>query len=449
MALRRSWRCCCVIAVLALACGPTDEVTPSAVEVERDSEERPSVLLLGIDGADWAVMDPLIAAGALPHLGAIVARGARADLDCYPAMPETACFCPPVWVSIATGQPYARHGVATIHHGSKGRGVAAIWNALASHGGRSTLVAFRNSWPPEPDVTYVLTEPGLDMTAAALYDVYPAPAMSPPNLAKAYHARPEGLFEELGLVPHAGERPRVRNMIARDRVAMEALLRLARRDRTDLTAVILHSPDKSSHLYWASIQPTPEAPVDGARVREIAASFRGPVEGEGAVSGESVTSQYQEADAWLGRLLAEVDYDTVVLASDHGMTRRRGYGLPGVHNVAHPEAHQGIFAIAGPGVRGGVTLEGVTVLDVAPTLAYALGIPISEDLAGRFLAEAFEPAWLEAHPPRRVATWPRKRRSARASGEHSSVQIDPHRDVVGAQCLGPDEGFAHVAHGCG
>ena len=86
---------------------------------------RPSALLLGIDGADWDVMDPLIEAGYLPNLARLVEQGARADLDCAPAMPETACFCPPVWVSIVSGVPYARHQISTLNHESGDRMAAA------------------------------------------------------------------------------------------------------------------------------------------------------------------------------------------------------------------------------------------------------------------------------------------------------------------------------------
>ena len=56
-------------------------------------------------------------------------------------------------------------------------------------------------------------------------------------------------------------------------------------------------------------------------------------------------------------------------------------------------------------MRQGVTLPEMSVLDVAPTLAYLLGVPIADDLPGRFAEEAMEPLVLEAIPPRRTATW--------------------------------------------
>jgi len=58
---------------------------------------RPSVLVVGLDGANWAVLDPLIEAGYLPTIGDLVQRGSRADMSCVEASPAAPCFCPPSW----------------------------------------------------------------------------------------------------------------------------------------------------------------------------------------------------------------------------------------------------------------------------------------------------------------------------------------------------------------
>jgi predicted AlkP superfamily phosphohydrolase/phosphomutase len=56
-------------------------------------------------------------------------------------------------------------------------------------------------------------------------------------------------------------------------------------------------------------------------------------------------------------------------------------------------AMDGIFAIAGPGVRSGVTLGTRPIVDVAPTLLAVLGVPVPDDLDGVPMHEALlEPA---------------------------------------------------------
>jgi hypothetical protein len=91
-------------------------------------------------------------------------------------------------------------------------------------------------------------------------------------------------------------------------------------------------------------------------------------------------------------------YDYVVFVSDHGMTRNPNPGLSGHHNRDAVEAHTGIFAINGPGVRPG-WIGVMTVLDVVTTLAYVLGLPLAQDLPGRVLTKAFEPSFLQLDPP--------------------------------------------------
>ena len=38
------------------------------------------VLVVGVDGGSWNVIDPLLAAGELPHLAELIERGVSADL---------------------------------------------------------------------------------------------------------------------------------------------------------------------------------------------------------------------------------------------------------------------------------------------------------------------------------------------------------------------------------
>lgn len=73
----------------------------------------------------------------------------------------------------------------------------------------------------------------------------------------------------------------------------------------------------------------------------------------------------------------------------------------------------GFFLIAGPGVKQGVRLDPVSVYDLAPTMSYALGKKVPEDLGsidietsekmGKVITAAFTDAHLLAHPVRTVA----------------------------------------------
>jgi predicted AlkP superfamily phosphohydrolase/phosphomutase len=60
----------------------------------------------------------------------------------------------------------------------------------------------------------------------------------------------------------------------------------------------------------------------------------------------------------------------------------------------------GIFMAAGPGIRRGASVPALSILDVAPTVLYTLGLPVPEDLEGRVPQQIFEPGYVEAHPIR-------------------------------------------------
>lgn len=90
--------------------------------------------------------------------------------------------------------------------------------------------------------------------------------------------------------------------------------------------------------------------------------------------------------------------------------------LTDVSDQAHGfHEREGVFAMNGPGVRSGVELAECSIHDVVPTLLYALGLSIPDDLDGRVLSEAFSPSWRSDHPicshaapePERVPQAPR------------------------------------------
>jgi predicted AlkP superfamily phosphohydrolase/phosphomutase len=93
--------------------------------------------------------------------------------------------------------------------------------------------------------------------------------------------------------------------------------------------------------------------------------------------------------------------DGPYLASDAPAARRILEPLPedflqGRHRPT------GIFVATGPGIREGESIEGARIVDVAPTVLYALGLPIPEDMDGRPLLEIFGDDYRAAHPVRRA-----------------------------------------------
>jgi hypothetical protein len=64
----------------------------------------------------------------------------------------------------------------------------------------------------------------------------------------------------------------------------------------------------------------------------------------------------------------------------------------GTHEV------EGIFIAAGPAIKAGHKVEGVTLTDITPTILALMGRPVARDMDGEVLVDALDERFLEAHP---------------------------------------------------
>ncbi len=107
-----------------------------------------------------------------------------------------------------------------------------------------------------------------------------------------------------------------------------------------------------------------------------------------------VTGAYRFSDLMLGRLLQLAGDDTtVILCSDHGFHSGsvRPKGQP--REPAGPAVwhrRYGIFMMKGPGIKKDERIYGASLIDIAPTILVAAGMPIAADMDGRPLLEVFE-----------------------------------------------------------
>ena len=58
----------------------------------------------------------------------------------------------------------------------------------------------------------------------------------------------------------------------------------------------------------------------------------------------------------------------------------------------------GMLVVNGPGVRGGGTIEGASIQDIAPTILHTMGLPVPGDMDGQVLGNAFEEEYMESFP---------------------------------------------------
>lgn len=273
-------------------------------------------VLIGLDGATFSVLDPLMASGTMPFLSELQRTGARAPLRTI--MPP---LTPPAWTSLMTGLRPGRHGVfdffqkesADAEHyalaTSQDIQAPTIWTLASDHGRSVIALNFPLMFPPPPVEGYVV----------------PGGWMPWRQLRLGCH--PPGLFDELKRLPSFEARELSLDMeleakaiegCAADEHADWIRLHTRREERwfdilrhllttrepADLIAVMFDGPDKLQHLCWRFIDPAcrPQAPE--------------PWEAEAI---ELCEQYFRGLDAMLAEIVALAGEDaTVVLASDHG-----------------------------------------------------------------------------------------------------------------------------------
>jgi len=272
------------------------------------------VLVLGLDGASWDVIDPLIEAGRLPHLAAWRARGVAARLaSSVPPMSF------PAWSSFATGLGPGRHGLfdftqklpgeyrLRFTNASDRRGTSLF--ARASRAGRRVLaLGMPASYPPEPVAGLLVagfdapvstgthersaSDPGLYRAIAARTGAWMRPELDEAALAEGWHERAITFLLA---------------RIARKRdFALEALAQLraaAGGARPSLACIIFSESDTVAHHYWRDHDPLSPR-------HDPAAS---------AARRSAVTAVYEALDAACGELRAAYGEDALcTVVSDHG-----------------------------------------------------------------------------------------------------------------------------------
>lgn len=367
------------------------------------------VALVAADGADWRVIEPMLAAGELPNLARLMAAGIHGPL----ATVQDA-NSPLIWASIYTGLEPADHGLLdffTIRLAGMTEGVYPVhrtfFKELAGYleaAGLAERVTVDRSSLPAPLLWEVAAALGRSIGVVdGYYYSYPAPHLpAPESWFLAYgtdrfyqhasrgrrppsthpeaedYARPPALLDELGEVLAGWEFD----------WQSEALLRLlASRPQPDFVNFYSHQPDAVQHARWRPYEPARYFRVNPAYVAE---------------HGDDIPAFHRDLDSFLGELAARLEPGTVViLASDHGHSPTLFHAGDSQHRHGPP----GILVMAGGPVRAGVRLEDAHVFDLFPTVLHLLGLPVPETADGRLLEDALDPAYLAAAPVARVASY--------------------------------------------
>lgn len=272
-------------------------------------------LLIGLDGATFTILDPLVQAGVMPFLAEFMARGVRGELLSTPN-PLT----PPAWTSLATGRTPGNHGVFDFLRPKETEGgvyiellsardvrCETIWALVSRLGGRVAVLNFPLTYPIRAISGFVV--PGFVPLRHLKRSIHPTglyenlmrlPGFNAKELAMDLDREKEGIQ---GLPPDQYA-DWIRLHMRRERQWFEILRYILLHEPCELMAVLFDGPDKLQHIAWRFIDPEcfPRRPTAWEReMRELCLDY------------------FRDLDGYLRQAVAMAGPGCrVFMASDHG-----------------------------------------------------------------------------------------------------------------------------------
>jgi len=422
----------------------------AAPQVQLTASNR-KVVLIGIDGAEWNMLRPLMGASRLPNFQRLVDEGASGPLATL--LPT---YSPIVWTTIATGVSEAEHGVHDftemripgLAHGvqrvlkdpvmvppyvgvreaaklsemvgvvdlipvtSTHRRAKALWNILSDVGVSVGVVNWFATWPVEPVNGYMVSDRNrVTYRDGAFPALQTADGLTfPPELGHRLEAAiaadrddlpsPESFFagaDGKGKAPSPWHLGAFTDVYHADHFAAAAAQRLLRDRHVQFLAVYMAGTDVCGHYFLRDYP-------------------------------QLIERYYEFVDRMLGQIVAAADPDaTIIVLSDHGWGFRPG------EPFGHNHAPDGVLIVRGSGVVPGAAFTTKpSVFDITPTVLALMGLPQGKDMSGRVLSEMLSAGVQTQVADHRIDTYGPYRAPVLAAGH---VAKSPAQDAAAVERL--------------
>ncbi|MCG8407838.1 MAG: alkaline phosphatase family protein [Phycisphaerales bacterium] len=392
------------------------------------------VLLLGWDAADWKLIEPLIEAGEMPNLERFVNEGMMGNVASLTPM-----LSPILWTSIATGKNADKHDILGFAEpdGTTGkcrpvtstsRKCKAIWNILSDHGLKAGVVNWFASHPAEKINGFVVTDRFPHAVDApnkpwpkVKGSVYPAELLDKACQLRV-HPAITTQAQVAHFIPRAAELdPRkdknvheLRVMLAQCATVQMVTTWLMQEQEWDFLGVYFDTIDRFGHVFMEYYPPKMPHVSDH----------------DFDLYKDVMKGCYKFHDKMLGRMMQLAGDDTtIIILSDHGFhsDHLRPEGSSKIKDGRPVAWHRryGMLAIRGPGIKKDERVYGASLLDVAPTVLWLLGLSPAKDMDGHVLTQILEE---HQHEPTFVDTYEGNgsaHQGAVATHDENSVSDDP------------------------
>jgi predicted AlkP superfamily phosphohydrolase/phosphomutase len=389
---------------------PEPAVPRSSNTGTRPTTPGPRVIMLLLDGASFEYILPRVAEGRLPNFARLLEAGASLDLATIrPTQPD------PVWASVATGMYPSKNGVRSAvsyyarndtrpidllpdhcfshvlvnlgfvreePNSSSSWRARPLWSILASAGIPVGIVRWPLTYPVQPIQGFVVSDRFHELLGSM--SEFDDRAAYPPDVLAVARAA----FTEEGPVPVG--RPTSPATDDRDRFYSRAMRDLRAQRPVDVAALRYQALDSVGHRYFRYVQPRSFGDVPDEQRRRYT---------------EAIDHAYAYIDGEVGAALESLaPGDLLLVVSGFGMqplnpfkqTIGRLLGGPNLTGT-HERAPDGFLLAYGTTVERGRRPRG-SIVDVAPTLLYFLGLPVARDMDGYARADLFTRSFTAERP---------------------------------------------------
>jgi len=403
------------------------------------------VLLIALDGGSLDFLSAAALEGRLPNFGKILDSGAAMHLATIrPTQPDT------VWTTVATGKLPARTGVRSaaryrvaavseplellpdscFAHGLVQFGFVdarphtaasvrarTIWSILASAGLTCGVVNWPLTHPAQPVRGYLVTDQFYRPGAASLEPEDPTREPESRASAAAFSIQPPELFDAARAAGDlAASDPEPPSAVAYARAEARRPLAQAQPFVTDwMYEHVARALQAEVSPVFAAVRYR-ELDVAGHRFLRYAMprAFGDVSPGERKQFGQVLESAYARVDAMIGRAMATLGPDDLLLVvSGFGMEPQtvgkrfvaRYIGNPDLSG-SHEDAPDGFMLAYGSAVARG-RRDRASVVDVVPTVLYFLGLPVAHDMDGYARTDIFRREFSDSRPIAFIETYER------------------------------------------
>ncbi len=265
-------------------------------------EEKNKVIVIGLDGATFTVISPLLKKGELPTIKKILEHGASAPLtSTIPPLSSTA------WASFMTGMTPSNHGAYDFIIKKQGSysskflngsliKAPAFWETIGDAGKKVVVQNVMGTYPPKPVNGYLITG-----------------FLSPPNAGYTYPITfQEEIEQRFGNYPRApgtsvppgGEREYIQQVFDNFEKRREITDYLLDTKAWDLFVVVFEATDILQHAFWKYYADPQPNEKDAGFIQN------------------AIPEIYRRFDVVLNQILEKIDENTtLVIVSDHGFDR--------------------------------------------------------------------------------------------------------------------------------